>query len=128
LNLVTMPNSSNELADTTPSFEAALAELQGIVADLEDGSIGLEQSLTRYARGVSLLKTCYQVLEQAEQRIEILVNLKADGTPVTQPFDASATADAEAPAAGKRRVRKAAQPSASNVSERPDDVDESRLF
>jgi exodeoxyribonuclease VII small subunit len=123
-----MTNSSNELAEATPSFEAALAELQGIVADLEDGSIGLEQSLARYERGVALLKTCYQVLEQAEQRIEILVNLKADGTPVTEPFDASATADAEAPSAGKRRVRKAAQQSASKNSERPDDVDESRLF
>ncbi len=123
-----MPNSSNELADSTPSFEAALAELQGIVADLENGSIGLEQSLARYERGVSLLKTCYQVLERAEQRIEILVNLKADGTPVTQPFDASATAVAEAPAAGKRRVRKAAQQPASKVSEQPDEVDESTLF
>ena len=123
-----MPNSSNELADSTPSFEASLVELQGIVADLEDGSIGLEQSLARYERGVSLLKTCYQVLEQAEQRIEILVNLKADGTPVTQPFDASATADADAPAAGKRRVRKAVQQPASTVSERPDEDDESTLF
>ena len=123
-----MPNSSNELAESTPSFEASLAELQGIVADLEDGSIGLEQSLARYERGVLLLKTCYQVLERAEQRIEILVNLKADGTAVTQPFDASTTADADAPAAGKRKVRKAAQQSASKISERPDEVDESTLF
>ena len=90
-----------------PTFEAALAELQRIVADLENGSVGLEESLARFERGVALLKTCYATLEQAEQRIELLVGVGADGTPLTQPFDASATADAEAPTAGRRRTRKA---------------------
>ena len=90
-----------------PTFEAALAELQRIVADLENGSVGLEESLVRFERGVALLKTCYATLEQAEQRIELLVGARSDGTPVTQPFDASATADAETPTAGRRRARKA---------------------
>lgn len=89
-----------------PTFEAALAELQRIVADLENGSVGLEDSLARFERGVALLKTCYATLEQAEQRIELLVGVGADGTPLTQPFDASATANAEAPTAGRRRTRK----------------------
>lgn len=89
-----------------PTFETALAELQRIVADLENGSVGLEESLARFERGVALLKTCYATLEQAEQRIELLVGVGADGTPLTQPFDASATANAEAPTAGRRRTRK----------------------
>ena len=90
-----------------PTFEAALTELQRIVADLENGSVGLEESLARFERGVSLLKTCYATLEQAEQRIELLVGVGADGAPLTQSFDASATANAEAPTAGRRRPRKA---------------------
>jgi len=91
---------------TLLSFEAALSELQRIVADLEDGRVGLEESLARFERGIALLKTCHQVLEHAEQRIEVLVGQKSDGTPVTQPFDASATADADSPSAGRRRTRK----------------------
>ncbi len=89
------------------SFEAALSELQRIVAELEDGRVGLEESLERFERGIALLKTCHQVLEHAEQRIEVLVGQKSDGTPVTQPFDASATADVDSPSAGRRRTRKA---------------------
>ena len=90
----------------TPTFESALAELQRIVSDLENGSVGLEESLARFERGVALLKTCYATLEQAEQRIEVLVGANPDGTPATQPFDASATADPETPTAGRRRTRK----------------------
>lgn len=88
------------------SFEAALADLQRIVTDLEDGRVGLEESLARFERGIGLLKTCYQVLENAEQRIEQLVGMKSDGTPIAKLFDASATADAETPTAGRRRVKK----------------------
>ena len=91
----------------SPSFENSLADLQRIVADLEDGRVGLEESLARFERGIGLLKTCYQVLENAEQRIEQIVGLKSDGTPITKPFDGSATADAEVPTAGRRRVKKA---------------------
>ena len=99
-----MPATPN--ADT-PTFEAALTELQRIVSDLENGSVGLEESLARFERGVTLLTTCYATLEQAEQRIELLVGTKADGTPLTEPFDGSATAEAETPNAGRRRARKA---------------------
>ena len=95
-------NSPSEL----PSFETALTELQRIVVDLEDGRVGLEESLVRFERGIGLLKTCYQVLERAEQRIEQLVGMKSDGTPLTTPFDATATAVAEDPTASRRRSRK----------------------
>ncbi len=99
-----MPEASP--ASELPSFETALTELQRIVVDLEDGRIGLEESLARFERGIALLKTCYQVLERAEQRIEQLVGMKSDGTPLMKPFDATATAEAEDPTAGRRRSRK----------------------
>lgn len=120
----TMPDPNAE----QPTFEAALAELQRIVADLENGSVGLEESLARFERGVVLLKTCYATLEQAEQRIELLVGARADGTPVTQPFDASATADAETPTAGRRRSRKAKPETTPEPEKTEDDSDTGFLF
>lgn len=106
-----------------PTFEAALGELQRIVANLENGSVGLEESLARFERGVALLKTCYATLEQAEQRIELLVGARADGAPLTQPFDGSATADAEAPTAGRRRARKAKTETTPDIEKTEDDSD-----
>lgn len=111
-----------------PTFETALAELQRIVADLENGSVGLEESLARFERGVALLKTCYATLEQAEQRIELLVGARSDGTPVTQPFDASATADSETPTAGRRRSRKAQPETTAEPDKTDDDSDSGSLF
>jgi exodeoxyribonuclease VII small subunit len=77
------------------TFEQALAELERIVRDLEDGQIGLEESLSRYERGVRLLKRCYGQLSQAEQRVLQLTGVDDDGQPITQPFEHAATADAK---------------------------------
>lgn len=90
------------------SFEAALAELEQIVRDLEDGQIGLEQSLARYEAGVGLLKRCYQQLCQAEQRIVQLTGVEEDGKPVLRPFEHAATAETETEP--RRRRKKADDP------------------
>ena len=59
--------------DTTiKDFEAAIAELDGIVRKLEEGDLPLETSLQLYERGVQLSRFCHTQLEQAEKRIEIL--------------------------------------------------------
>ncbi len=59
--------------DTTiKDFEAAIAELEGIVKKLEEGDLPLETSLSLYERGVQLSRFCHARLEQAERRIEVL--------------------------------------------------------
>ena len=73
------------------TFEQALAELEKIVRELEDGKIGLEESLARYEKGVGLLRRCYGQLRQVEQRIVELVGQDADGQPLTRPFAHAAT-------------------------------------
>ena len=78
------------------SFEAALEDLQGIVESLESGSLGLEDSLARFEEGIGLLKTCNDVLQRAEQRIETLTGVDADGNPTTEPLENEATIDREA--------------------------------
>ena len=73
------------------SFEKALATLEQIVHELEEGRLGLAESLARYEEGVKLLRQCHGLLQQAERRIELLTGVDAAGNPVTEPFDDRAT-------------------------------------
>ena len=77
------------------TFEQALAELDRIVRDLEDGAIGLEESLARYEQGVGLIKRCYGQLRDAEQRILMLTGTDDNGQPLLQPFRHESTARPE---------------------------------
>jgi exodeoxyribonuclease VII small subunit len=74
-------------------FEEALAELERIVRELEDGSTGLEESLARYEAGVGLLKQCYGQLKMAEQRILKLAGCDEAGAPLLEPFGHSAAVE-----------------------------------
>jgi exodeoxyribonuclease VII small subunit len=70
------------------TFEAALAELEGIVEKLEDGKIGLEESISIYERGERLKAHCDKMLKDAEARID-KITLRADGAPQgTEPLKA----------------------------------------
>jgi len=55
-----------------PSFEKALAELEGLVAKMEDGGLSLEQSLAAHKRGLELAKQCRERLEAAQQQVRVL--------------------------------------------------------
>jgi len=68
-------------------FEAALKELETIVAKLERGDVALEESIDIYTRGEALKARCDALLRQAEARIE-KITLGADGKPTgTAPLD-----------------------------------------
>lgn len=54
------------------SFEAALAELESIVAKMEFAQLPLEQSLSDYKRGTELLVYCQKSLATIEQQVRIL--------------------------------------------------------
>lgn len=79
---------SNTLAagDTPPSldFETALSELETLVEKLESGELSLAESLAQFEKGIHLSRECHQILEQARQTVEILVDGQA------QPFDSAA--------------------------------------
>jgi exodeoxyribonuclease VII small subunit len=59
-------------------FEAALAELEKIVDQLEKGAVPLDESIQLYERGEALKKRCDELLKNAEMRIE-KITLGADG-------------------------------------------------
>jgi exodeoxyribonuclease VII small subunit len=56
-----------------PTFEAALAELETVVRQLEAGDLPLEESLRLFERGMTLSELCRAQLDEAEQRVEILI-------------------------------------------------------
>ncbi|PVZ87354.1 exodeoxyribonuclease VII small subunit [Serratia sp. S1B] len=71
------------------SFENALSELEGIVARLESGELSLEDALNEFERGVQLARQGQQKLQQAEQRVEILLNDHSNDA-VLAPFNPDA--------------------------------------
>jgi len=52
------------------TFEQAVAELEQIIEQIEEGEIGLEQSLVEKRRGDALIKRCRDVLDHAEQELK----------------------------------------------------------
>lgn len=54
-------------------FEDALARLETIVTELEKGDLSLDQSLKIFEEGIKLSKTCLKILDDAERKVEILV-------------------------------------------------------
>ena len=60
-------------------FEEALARLEAIVAQLENGGLSLEESMAQFEEGMRLNKLCQAKLREAEQKIERLVR-KDDGS------------------------------------------------
>jgi exodeoxyribonuclease VII small subunit len=89
-------------AQTEPrTFEESLLELERTVKELEDGRLGLDEALARYEQGVGLIKSCYQQLRQAEQRILLVTGTNEAGQPILQPFQHEATALSRGKSAGR---------------------------
>jgi exodeoxyribonuclease VII small subunit len=95
--------------DKEVSFEQAMNQLEETVSVLENGQLGLTESLESYEMGVASLKRCYELLEKAEQKIELLSGVDADGNPTTSTFvdeGGEGNLEAKAGARSRRRSRK----------------------
>ncbi len=66
-------------------FEEALEKLEKIVHKLEEGGFALEESLGMFEEGISLSKYCYRKLNEAEQKVEKLV--EKEGITTTEPLE-----------------------------------------
>ncbi|CAV19563.1 exodeoxyribonuclease VII small subunit [Vibrio atlanticus] len=55
------------------SFEAAIEELDGLVDQLENGDLALDDALKKFERGISLARAGQSKLNDAEQRVSILL-------------------------------------------------------
>ncbi len=68
-----MPAKEDAPKVSTLTFEAALKELEAIVARLEQGQVDLEDSIVLYERGQALKAHCESKLKAAEGRLEKIV-------------------------------------------------------
>ena len=69
---------------STILFEDSLAELEQLVSQLEQGDISLEESLKSFERGVTLTRACQKALQEAEQKVQILI--EKIGTQALEPY------------------------------------------
>jgi exodeoxyribonuclease VII small subunit len=123
------PSPSRE-ANKSACFEDALERLEEIVHRLEEGQIGLAEALGQYEQGVKLLRHCYELLENAERRIEVLSRVTADGDEVVQTWDDSAVSlEEKAQSRSRRRSAKTPPVPAKEPAEDGEGEDaEGRLF
>ena len=121
-----MATTPKEDSPAPLNFEDALAALETIVQELEEGRISLAEALARYEQGVQLLRQCYQQLAEVERRIELLSRVDSEGRAHCEPYDDDAISlDEKAQSRARRRSREANSQSSSP----PDEMDDSpRLF
>lgn len=69
------------------NFEAALGELEQLVARMENGQLPLDDLLVNYQRGARLISFCRDRLQQVEQQVQVLEDgeLKPAGAGMVRP-------------------------------------------
>lgn len=70
----------SDVAVDEMSFEAAMAELEQVLGQLERGDVALDQSITLYERGAALKARCEKKLKEAEEKVAA-ITLDSDGNP-----------------------------------------------
>ena len=56
------------------NFEEAVAELEKIAQELENGKLNLDEAIKKFENGMELSKKCTDYLEKAEKKINVLVD------------------------------------------------------
>ena len=78
------------------SFEKSLERLEGIVEEMEEGRLGLEEMVARFEEGQKLIASCTKKLTEVERRIEKLVQRgdQAVCVPLEEEAEANSSANA----------------------------------
>ena len=85
--------------DKPKSFEKAMERLESIVGKMEGGSLNLEDMISAFEEGQTLIKFCTTKLNEVEKRIEVLV--EKDDKITTEPLDPADDAEPDAAADGE---------------------------
>jgi exodeoxyribonuclease VII small subunit len=64
----------NKKTKPDPNFEETLAELEKLIANLEQGDLSLDESLSGFKHGIELTRQCQAALDNAQQTVELLTN------------------------------------------------------
>lgn len=73
--------------DTKQNFEANLKELESVVKALEGGEVSLDEMLALFEKGIGLTKKCTAALDEAEQKITVLMKNRDTGELEEEPFE-----------------------------------------
>jgi|TARA_B110000116_G_scaffold260453_1_gene263596 exodeoxyribonuclease VII small subunit len=73
------------------NLEKSLADLEALVAELEGGELSLEDAMKKFEQGIKLTRTCQNILKDAEQKVEIL--LENNGEDTLTSFDDKTNGD-----------------------------------
>jgi len=66
-------------------FETSLNALETLVNQMEQGDLSLEDALSAFEQGVQLTRECQMILDQAEQKVQVLI--EKNGELRSQPFN-----------------------------------------
>jgi len=61
------------VTNNLPKLEESLTEISQLIEKMEHSELSLEQSLTSFERGIGLIKHCQKILEEAEQKVQVLI-------------------------------------------------------
>ncbi|TCK04837.1 exodeoxyribonuclease VII small subunit [Marinobacterium mangrovicola] len=67
-----------------PDFEQSLTQLEAVVERMEQGDLPIEEALKAFEEGVKLTRECQDILQQTEQKVQVLV--EQQGEMKTRPF------------------------------------------
>ncbi len=70
-----------------PDLEKSLDEINTLIEKMEHGNLTLEQSLTHFERGIVLIKHAQHVLQEAEQKVQVLLKNNATNESELQDFE-----------------------------------------
>lgn len=68
-------------------FEKKLNRLEEIVTKMEQGELALEDSLKMFEEGVKLSRECHVQLNEAEQKVKVLLKVDENGNAETNDFE-----------------------------------------
>lgn len=103
-----MPSAAHKPEEL--SFEEAMGALETIVNSLETERLPLEEMVTAYERGVSLLRTCRARIESARQRVKIITaDLEGKGAATLEEFKTMETPESPTADTAKKSKRKSAE-------------------
>ena len=94
------PSTTSKASLPPETFEAALAELEKIVATMEGGQLPLAEALAAYQRGAELLQYCQAALKDAEQQVQVLERGVLKAFAPAEPDAASSGSEGSGPVEG----------------------------
>ena len=90
------------MAANRKKFEDELKDLEGIVAQIDSGELSLEDSIAAFERGVGLVRSLNEKLDEVERKVELLMR-NAHGDLKATPYDPAAAKSGNLPAEGAPR-------------------------